>query len=113
MFKIKKKIFFIFVAALLFLVSGVLISNKIQGDAIKAQQESEAYFDWLHDNCDCLARERYYCLQDNFEVEGDYCVGQKTGVVTTRVFGCSEYNCSGEIKLWNNQALNWEDKTNG
>ena len=95
---------------LLIVVSGFLINQKIQGDAVREKQEVENYLSELADNCDCLARERYYCLLEDFELEGNFCVGQKTGVVTTRVMGCSEYNCSGEIKIWNNQTLNWENK---
>jgi hypothetical protein len=94
---------------LLIVIAGFLINQKITADAIREKIEAENYLSELADNCNCLARERYYCLQEDFEVEGDYCVGQKTGVVTTRVLGCSEYNCSGEIKIWNNQTLKWEE----
>jgi hypothetical protein len=105
-----KKIFLVVGIILLIVISGFLINKKITADAIREKQEAENYLSKLADNCDCLARERYYCLLEDFELEGDYCIGKKTGVATMRVLGCSEYNCSGEIKIWNNQTLKWEDK---
>lgn len=105
-----KKIFLVVGIILLIAISGFLINKKITADAIREKMEAENYLSDLAENCDCLVRERYYCLLEDFELEGEFCVGQKTGVVTTRVLGCSEYNCSGEIKIWNNQTLKWEDK---
>jgi hypothetical protein len=105
-----KKIFLIVGIILLIAISGFLINKKITADAIREKMEAENYLSELSENCDCLTRERYYCLQEGFEVEGNYCIGQTTGVATMRILGCSEYNCSGEIKIWNNQSLKWEDK---
>jgi len=108
-----KKIIFAIGIILLIVLSVFLIRNKIQADVIREKMEAENYLSELSENCDCLARERYYCLQEGFEIKGDYCVGQTTGVATMRILGCSEYNCSGEIKIWNNQSLKWEEKING
>jgi hypothetical protein len=108
-----KKIFLVVGIILLIAISGFLINKKITANAIKEKIEFENYLNELAENCDCLARERYYCSLDDFELRGNVCVNKKTGVVTTRVLGCSEYNCSGEIKIWNNKIEKWEDKING
>ena len=110
--KKNKKIILVVGIILLIVISGFLFYKKITADTIREKIEAENYLSELSENCDCLARERYYCLQEGFELEGNYCVGQNTGVITTRVLGCSEYNCSGEINIWNNQTLKWEEKIN-
>ena len=111
--KKNKKIILAVGIILLIAISGFLFYKKITADAIREKMEADNYLSDLADNCDCLVRERYYCLQEDFELEGIYCVGQKTGVVTSRVLGCSQYNCSGEIKIWNNETWKWEEKING
>jgi len=98
---------------LLIAISGFLINKKITADVIKEKMEAENYLSDLAENCECLARERYYCFLEDFELEGEFCVEKKTGIVTARVLGCSEYNCSGEIKIWNNLTKKWENKLNG
>jgi hypothetical protein len=109
----KNKIFLIVGIILLIVTAGFLVNKKITADAIRERIEAENYLSELAENCDCLVRERYYCPLEDFELRGIVCVGKVTGVVTPRVLGCSEYNCSGEIKVWNNQTEKWEDKLNG
>jgi hypothetical protein len=82
----------------------MLIGNKMRADAIKA----ENYQDWLFENCNCLAHNHPYC-SEGFKLNGTLCFNDKTKEYTTRTFGCSEYNCSGEIKVWNNITETWEN----
>jgi len=92
----------------------MLIGNKMNSNAIKSQQEAENYQDWLSETCECLAKTRHVCTLNGFEYNAtrNLCVNSAEKTVTTSSMRCSEYNCSGEIKLWNNITEIWEDKIN-
>ena len=109
-----KKITKISLALGITLVVGLLlmtIGNKIKSDIIKENQEAQEYQEWLVENCDCLKRERITC-PTGFEMLNQTCRNEDAGTYTNKLLICSEYNCSGEIKLWNNETEKWEDKIN-
>jgi hypothetical protein len=89
----------------------MLIGNKIEENIIKEIQEAEAYEEWLAENCDCVLKERVKC-PEGFQLREQTCFNEKENSVTSRLLACSEYNCLGEIKLWNNETSKWEDKIN-
>jgi hypothetical protein len=88
------------------------IGNKMKADAIKEKQDAENYNEWLAENCNCLVKEKITC-PTGFEILDKLCYNSAKGIYTSRVIKCSEYNCSGEIKIWNNETGKWEDKVNG
>jgi len=92
----------------------MLIGNKMKADVIKAQQEAENYSKWLSGNCGCLERNKPVCTLDGFEYNStrNLCVNSAEKKITFSSLGCSKYNCSGEIKLWNNETEKWGNKTN-
>jgi len=95
-------------------VVSFIISKNISANLVKEKQETEQYQNWLSENCECLARERYYCLGDGFElVNNEYCYNKEKGLVSGKVLGCSLYSCNGQNVTWNNQNEKWEPKING
>jgi len=87
----------------------MLIGNWTRANMIKEKKEMEKYQDWLAKNCECLKKEKYSCIKGS-EIIGSYCVNKTRKDYSPRLKGCSEYNCSGEIKIWNNETEKWEDK---
>ncbi len=84
----------------------MIIGEKIRADVVKQNQESQAYLDWMSQNCDCLAHDRLFC-NPGFELKSHNCVNINEKLFTNAIAGCSEYNCSGEIKIWNNETNKW------
>lgn len=88
----------------------VIFANKvITTNAIK---EQETYESWLGENCNCTERERPKCSLEGFEYNKtrSFCVNNDKKFITYPSLGCSKYNCSGEIKLWNNITEIWENE---
>ena len=84
----------------------MLIGNKMRENSLNEKKEAEKYNNWLAENCECLEKNKIFCPGD-FELNGSFCVlGDES---TSRLIGCSLYNCSGEIKTWNNVSEVWED----
>ncbi len=90
----------------------MLIGNRMEANAIKEEQEAEDYLNLLSETCTCLEHDRIYC-PDGFELKGALCYNAYEKEYTARILGCSQYDCSGEIKLWNNETETWESKTGG
>lgn len=84
----------------------MIIGDEIKANAIKEIQESQAYSNQLAQNCTCLAHEKLFC-NSGFELKGNRCVNESENLFTNAYAGCSEYNCSGEIKIWNNETNKW------
>lgn len=105
--KLIKKIIVIAVITLVVAVSLMLIGNQMRANAIKEQQEKDDYEEWLANNCECLARDRIFC-PEGFELKGKMCYNDK--FYTSRLAACSKYDCSGEIKLFNNQTETWQNQ---
>lgn len=88
----------------------VIIVNKVMtANVIK---EQETYERWLLNNCDCIEWERIKCPKRfEWSPERGWCVGLNTETLTltNKRLACSQYNCSGEIKVWNNETEKWED----
>ena len=113
--KLKRKLGIVMLIAGITLITALilmLIGSQMRASVVKEKQQAEEYYEWLYENCNCLERERYYC-PDDFVLNGSYCFGIKEKVYTLRIFGCSEYDCSGELKFWNNKTEAWENKTGG
>jgi hypothetical protein len=91
------------------LLGVVIIVNKVMtANAIK---ELEGYKEFLSENCECLENSIPKCSLEGFEYDKvrNLCVKKDKKLVTYPTLGCSKYDCSGEIKLWNNETLKWED----
>ena len=84
----------------------MIIGDKIKANILKENQESQAYQEWLAENCNCLAHGRIMC-PTGFELKNQSCVNEQQKTYTNLLAGCSEYNCSGKIKSWNNETGNW------
>ena len=106
----------IIVAGIILAVAFVLmfIGNKMRADTIRAQQEAENYQNRLSETCECLERNKPVCTLNGFEYDSSrkLCVNSVEKTITSPSLGCSKYNCSGEIKLWNNLTQKWENKSN-
>ncbi|MEK6913786.1 MAG: hypothetical protein AABW47_03900 [Nanoarchaeota archaeon] len=105
--KIFKKAIVILTITLFVAVSLMLVGNKMKANAIKEQQAEEDYSAWLADNCKCLERDRIFC-SEGFEIKGSLCYNEVKKIYTNRLADCSKYDCSGEIKLWNNETGKWK-----
>jgi hypothetical protein len=92
------------------LLGVVIVVNKVMtANAIKEQENYEA---WLKNNCNCTEKERPKCSLEGFEYNKirKLCVNTDKKYITYPSLSCSEYNCSNEIKFWNNETEVWEDK---
>lgn len=92
---------FVFIVALLL----IFIGNQINANAIKEKQAIENYTEWLAETCNCLERNIISC-SERFELKNNICTDGE--YITNKLLICSKYNCSGEIKLWNNKTEKWE-----
>ncbi len=101
----------ILVITAVIIASTVIIRNRFNSNVISGSQNSQEY-SGFSDNCECLAHGRPYCLE-GFVMKGNLCFNSREKTYTTEISGCSEYNCSGEIKIWNNATKIWENKTGG
>jgi len=106
--KIIRNIIVIGMITIIVALSLMLIGRQITANAIKEKQKLQAYEDWLVENCTCLAKERIMC-PDGFELKGNWCFNNSKNYFTNILKACSQYNCSGEIKLYNNQTQKWEN----
>jgi len=86
----------------------MMIGDKIKSNVIKEQQLQENYSTWLAQNCKCLERNIIFC-QTGFTLKNEVCINESAKTYTSVLLSCSEYNCSGEIKSWNNETNKWED----
>lgn len=77
------------------------------GNAVKIQEEQEAYYDKLVENCECLEHERIFCME-GFELSEheEFCQGD--GKVTGVRKGCSQFNCHGDKVYWKSETKLWE-----
>lgn len=89
----------------------ILIGNKMRGDVIHEKQELEKYSEWLSENCECLTKKRYLC-PEGYTLNNSFCFKNSENKYTLRLIGCSEYNCTERIIVWNNQTLKWEPQLN-
>ncbi|VVB82483.1 Uncharacterised protein [uncultured archaeon] len=97
----------IFVITTVVTILLMLIGNQIRSNTIKEQQDAQDYSVWLAENCNCLAHDRISC-PTGFELQNKTCINKTQNVYTYKFLECSEYNCSGEIKLWDNQIGAWQ-----
>ncbi len=102
--KLLRNTILIFGGIVVLLILIVVINKVMTANAIK---EQEIYREWLRDNCNCTERARIKC-PDGFEwnSERHWCINGKS--LTSPSLGCSKYDCSGEIKIWNNETEVWE-----
>ena len=84
----------------------MIIGDKVKANILKENQETQAYQNWLSENCDCLAHERLFC-PSGFQMVNSTCINVDEKTFTNKLAGCSEYNCSGEIKNWDNDNGKW------
>ena len=98
------------------LLGAVIVANKvITGNAIKEQQNQLAeYQKWLVENCECLEQNHSVCTLEGFEYNQtrNLCVNYGKKLVTYPGLACSKYDCSGEMKIWNDEIEMWEDIIN-
>ena len=106
--RLVKKVSLVIAVTLIVAFLMMMVGNKIRANMIKENQESQAYQEWLDENCNCLNRERIMC-PSGFELKNQSCVNEATKLYTNKLLACSEFNCSGEIKLWNNETGKWEN----
>ena len=85
----------------------ILVGNQMKANAVKEKQAQEDYSEWLSKNCTCLEYNIPFCL-GGYELKNNACFNGEG--YTTVLEACSEYNCSGEIKLRINETDTWEDK---
>jgi len=95
------------------LLGVVIVVNKVM--TANVIRELEKYNNFLSENCECLENSIPKCTLDGFEYNKarKLCVNEREKSVTYPTLGCFKYDCSGEIKLWNNETLKWEDEING
>ncbi len=103
-----RKVILIWSLIAVFIILLVIINSQIQSNVINEQQDLEKYSEWLGENCNCLKWGRIFC-PGGFVLKNDTCRNEKEVTRTSRFIGCSEYNCSGEIKLFNNKTMKWEN----
>jgi hypothetical protein len=103
-----KKIFLIAGITLAVALLLMVIGNKMKADIVKEKQSQENYSVWLSENCNCVARNLFSC-PTGFTMKNQTCVNEAKKSYTNKLAGCSEYNCSGEIKLWNRETEKWEN----
>jgi len=108
--KLIKKVSLVLAATVIVAFLLMIIGEKIRSNIIKENEETQEYQEWLAENCECLVKEKIYC-PTGFEIINQTCKNENEGTFTSRLIGCSEYDCSGEIKLWNNETEKWENKT--
>jgi hypothetical protein len=87
----------------------MMIGDKIKANVIKQNDEMQAYETWMAQNCNCLKRDISIC-PIGFTMINQTCMGEFQKGYTNNLLVCSQYNCSGEIKSWNNETNKWEDK---
>jgi hypothetical protein len=106
MFKMKlNKIFLILgIVAVITLLSFIIV-NQVNANAIKEKQDTENYTEWLASNCKCLERGRVSC-PFGFELKNDTCTYGT--YYTNKLLDCSKYDCSGEIKSWDDITEKWK-----
>ena len=85
----------------------MLIGDKIKANMVKEDNEAQAYETWLTQNCNCLERTKFGCVE-GYVLLNRSCVNEQTKSFTNVLLGCSKYDCSGEIELWNNETNKWE-----
>jgi hypothetical protein len=81
--------------------------NPMKANVIKNQQEEDNYSQWLVNNCDCVTYGKILC-PDGFNLEENNTICISKTAYTSTILGCSEYNCSGQIKLWDNVTETWQ-----
>jgi hypothetical protein len=89
-----------------------VIANLINANAIKEKQTADNYNEWLAENCKCLEKEKVSCpfgfkLKDNVCI-GDTYLNNRGIYISSKLLDCSKYNCSGEIKSWDNSTNQWK-----
>jgi hypothetical protein len=94
----------VLIIAFLLMVAG----DKIKANMIKQNNEAQAYETWLAENCKCLERNRFGCME-GYVLLNKSCVNEQAKTFTNILLGCSKYDCLGEIKLWNNETEKWEN----
>ncbi len=82
---------------------------SITANAVKEKQEMEYYESWLPENCVCLEKERIKCT-DGFEVINGLCKNEIQKTFTNVMKACSEYKCSDENYVFNQENKKWEIK---
>jgi len=103
-----EKIIIIIGVTLIVYFSLMLIGNKMRTDAVKEQEKQKSYYEWLIENCECAIKDRFFC-SDGFVLTGTRCYKNATKTYSNRLIGCSKYECSEGVAIWNNLTLKWED----
>ncbi len=84
----------------------MMVGNKIRANMIKENQESQAYQEWLVENCKCLEKNKIEC-SEGYILQNQTCVNEQENTFTNILLKCSKYDCAGEIKYWNNETYKW------
>jgi hypothetical protein len=105
--KLIKKIIIIGILIIGTIFSLILIQNKIKGNVVKENNEQAYSSDWLFENCECLEKQRYRCI-DGYEMKGTICYNSIKRSYSSRLIGCSKYECLDKIVIWNNSSELWE-----
>ena len=100
-----KKVFIIAVLIVVLLVATFVFVMRKSPSSLAVQNEEESEkpedidWDWVKDNCNCIERERLFCGFEGFVLNEDgYCYKEKE--FTNPLRGCSKYNCTGEIYVY-------------
>ncbi|MBR9701733.1 hypothetical protein GOV13_02315 [Candidatus Pacearchaeota archaeon] len=84
-----KKLYLIGLVVIIILAGAFIIQSIYFEEDIPSK-------DWLVDNCDCIERNNFRCL-NGFELDAENRLCRGDGSVTNVILGCSKYNCTGEV----------------
>lgn len=98
----------IFAVTLAVALSLMFIGNEMRAQQAQQKADAQNYSEWLAENCHCTAYNIISC-PTGFELQNQTCMNTLKTAYTSKLLGCSKYNCSGEIKNWNNQTEKWEN----
>lgn len=102
------KLIVILIALTILLVITINVKKTITTNAIRKEQiEQQIYEEWLAENCECLKRERILCPK-GFELRNNLCKNETRKVFTNVLKACSNYNCSGEVHVFNFETEKWQ-----
>jgi hypothetical protein len=103
----KMNLLLIFSIILLISLLLIIVETIISMNVTRQQKETLDYSLWLSKNCICLEDNLISCPA-GFKLIGKLCLDKENS--TTPIVGCSKYNCSGEIKLFDVNLQKWQNQ---
>jgi len=103
------------VIILIFFMINVLLTSKViyeeKEKILEAIEDKRLFYEDLfsEDNCRCFERERLKCSGE-FELVEEKRLCKKGNEITNVLLGCSKYECSGQVYIFNFYDKEWETK---